>query len=116
MSAAEAARAELERSVLAILPASEAPAATPEPTADRYGTGVYPRDRFTVIVAWEPGFFRYDLDPTSGAVASIPVRDGCRASGFGDVHYLRGAVFSWRRGKFVVTPEGADFLLGKKAG
>jgi hypothetical protein len=100
--------------VIAIEAAHNAPPATPEPAQHPRG-GVEPADRsrFTVILGWEPGYWRYDGDPKTGAVAAIPTRDGCASSRWGDRSYFRSAVFGWGRGRYVLTPEGVDFMMGE---
>lgn len=94
--------------VLAVSPAAEAPEAVEDAPG---GLGPVDRTRFPVVLGWEPGSnWRYDGDPNLGAVASIPVKEGCCSSHWGDRAYFRSAVFGWNRGRVVLTPEGVEFL------
>ncbi len=93
---------------LRIAPSTDAPAATPEPEK----TEIAPVNRleYPVILGWEPDYWRYDLNPTTGSVAAIPIREGTASCRWGDRAHFCGAVFGWSRGRMVLTPEGVEFV------
>jgi hypothetical protein len=69
------------------------------------------REQFPALLGWDTDrAWLYYGNPATGSVASIPAREGCRSSRWGDRFYLRSALYSWGRGRFVLTPEGCAFI------
>lgn len=96
-----------------VQPASQAPAATPEPPPSG-GPAPVDRGAYPIVLGWEleGSNWRYDAS-VSGQVASIPVREGCESSRFGDRAFFVDMVTRWGRGRMVLTPLGIAFMLGE---
>ena len=103
----------IEEAAARIAPAHEAPAAVPElsEVTGKHWPPPVKRALYPVIIGWIDGAkWRYQGNPSTGMVASIPVDAGCVSSVWGHKDSVCYRITQYSAGVYTLTPEGVDFL------